>query len=191
MQETGFLNFGQPLERVIAPIDRPHRLVVSGSWEVPVGKERRFGSSLPRALDYVVGGWELSWIGTFASGQPVGGWSGAVVTRPLQHVERTIDKWFDTGAFAPQPPFTLRTLSSNLSAVRLDGTKNVDLTLAKKFPLPWREGMNFELQGQFFNLFNTPQFGAPNTSVTSPAFGTVTSQVNSPRWVQVALKVNF
>jgi outer membrane receptor protein involved in Fe transport len=191
MQDLTFLNFGFPLEHVISPLDRPHRLVVSGLWDIPLGKERRLGKSLPRPLLQVIGDWNLSWIVTFQSGQPVSGWGGAVLIRPLQHVESSLDKWFDTGAFAPQPAFTLRSVSSLISQIRADGTQRVDLTLGKQFRLPWREGMHVELQGRFFNLLNTPQFAAPNTSVTSSAFGTVTSQANQPRNIQVALRIVF
>lgn len=51
--------------------DRPHRLVFSGSWQLPFGKGRQFGSTMPRPLDFVFGGWEYNWIGTFQSGLPV------------------------------------------------------------------------------------------------------------------------
>jgi len=189
MQELGYLYFSLPLERVISPLDRTHRLVVSGQWDVPVGKGRSFGSGLPKPLLFVIGNWETTFIVQYATGQPVGGWVGAVATRAPQDVSPTIAKWFDTGAFAPLPPFTVPTLSSRSSQIRADSTKAVDLTLAKEFHI--HDRLTFRLQGQFYNLLNTPQFDVPNTTVTSPAFGTVTSQANQPRWIQVSGKIVF
>jgi hypothetical protein len=49
-----------------------------------------------------------------------------------------------------------------------------------------------QLRGEFFNLFNHPRFGAPNTDPGSSSFGRVTpSQNNMPRVVQLALKLSF
>ncbi|HYM06925.1 MAG TPA: hypothetical protein VEU11_10230, partial [Terriglobales bacterium] len=38
-----------------------HRFIAYSIWEVPVGHGRKFGSSMPKFLDHVVGGWETSW----------------------------------------------------------------------------------------------------------------------------------
>ena len=38
-----------------------HRLVTYGIVESPYGRGRKYGADLPKALDYVVGGWQLSW----------------------------------------------------------------------------------------------------------------------------------
>ena len=45
-------------------------------------------------------------------------------------------------------------------------------------------------QPQLINLFNTPQFGNPNTNFGSPAFGSITS-AGLPRNLQLALKLLF
>lgn len=187
MQQVGFLNNYQPLEQVISPIDRTHRFVMTAQWDLPVGKGKKFGSSLPTPLMLAIGNWELTGVTTHASGQPVGFGSGIINTRPLQHIDPTFDKWFDTGAFAPQPAFTLRTLSTNNSQIRADATHNVDLTISKDFPI--MERLKFRLMMMMFNAFNTPQFSAPNTSVTSSAFGSINGQANQPRWIQFGAKL--
>jgi hypothetical protein len=38
-----------------------HRFLAYGMWDAPIGRGRRFGSHLPRGLDYAIGGWQLSW----------------------------------------------------------------------------------------------------------------------------------
>lgn len=66
----------------------------------------------------------------------------------------------------------------------------LDASLFKQFSL--HEGVNFEIRGEFFNVLNTPIFGAPNTSIGSSAFGVVTrTQVNDPRIGQLTARINF
>jgi len=49
--------------------DTPHRLVVSGTYELPAGKNHSFANS--GAMEKVLGDWQLNAIATFASGQPL------------------------------------------------------------------------------------------------------------------------
>jgi len=54
------------------------------------------------------------------------------------------------------------------------------------------ERLNVEFRAEFFDLFNHPQFGAPNSTQTSPTFGVVSNTVNSTfRIVQFGLKFSF
>ncbi len=38
-----------------------HRFITYGIYDTPVGRGRKFGSSMPKIFDYLVGGWQLSW----------------------------------------------------------------------------------------------------------------------------------
>lgn len=38
-----------------------HRFIVYSVWELPVGRDRKFGSSLTKVADALIGGWETSW----------------------------------------------------------------------------------------------------------------------------------
>jgi outer membrane receptor protein involved in Fe transport len=191
MQELAYLNpTDTHLEHVITPIDRPNRFVFSGEWDIPFGSGKKFGNDLPGAVRFVLGNWETSWIATVQSGQPVGPWPrNAMLTRPIQPVDQTVDRWFDTGEFTTLPPYTLSTLSTYTSWIRADGTHNVDFILSKNFPI--RETVGFRLKAELFNITNTPQFAAPSTSVTSTSFGGVFSQSNNPRWFTLGGTLNF
>ena len=54
-----------------AGFDMRHRFVTSFSYELPVGKGRQFVNK-SRLLDYLIGGYDLSWIQTIDTGNPFG-----------------------------------------------------------------------------------------------------------------------
>lgn len=54
-----------------AGFDQRHRFITSFTYELPFGKGRSFANT-KKWLDYIVGGWNLSWIQTVATGNPFG-----------------------------------------------------------------------------------------------------------------------
>jgi len=75
--------------------------------------------------------------------------------------------------------------------LRQDGIKNFDFALFKRTTFGPGERMGLEFRTEFFNIFNTPQFAAPNTTQVSPTFGQVTATLGNPRLVQFGLKFTF
>jgi hypothetical protein len=73
--------------------------------------------------------------------------------------------------------------------LRTDWARNFDFALMKRFR--YRERLRAQFRVEAFNLFNTPQFAAANTSLSSPSFGTVSSTLGIPRNIQLALKLEF
>lgn len=72
--------------------------------------------------------------------------------------------------------------ASRVNELNLGLFKNLSIT----------ERVKVQLRGEFFNMFNHPRFGAPNTDPGSSSFGRVTpSQNNMPRVIQVAMKLSF
>ncbi len=53
-----------------AGYDRNHVAVANATYELPIGKGRRFVNS-NRVLDWIVGGYELAWVQTFNTGNPI------------------------------------------------------------------------------------------------------------------------
>ena len=93
-------------------------------------------------------------------------------------------------AFIGLPSYTLNTLGPVLPGIRTEIPVNVDFAIFKTFSITERTKMQFRANA--YNLANTPQFGAPNTSFGSANFGLITlSQVNDPRIVELALKLSF
>ena len=59
------------LNKARATYDRTHVFVTSATYELPVGKGRRFLNN-NKYLNFLVGGYDLAWIQTFESGNPFG-----------------------------------------------------------------------------------------------------------------------
>jgi hypothetical protein len=100
--------------------------------------------------------------------------------------ESRLGAWFNVSCFSQPAPYTFGDVSRTMPNLRTDGVHNLDFALFKNFG--FGERTKLQLRGEAFNLLNTPQFGAPNTSFGSQTFGQVTSQANQPRLIQVAAK---
>lgn len=101
--------------------------------------------------------------------------------------ERKISHWFNTAIFSSPAPYEYGNSRRNI--VRLDGVNNVDMSVARTFPI--RDTLHIQFRGEFFNLANRQQFDAPDNYYGDAAFGQVSGTVNTGRQVQLALKVLF
>jgi hypothetical protein len=63
-------NVAKIKNRSLSFADRPHRITISGVWDLPIGKNKRFLGDAGRVLDLAVGGWELAGAYIFNSGRP-------------------------------------------------------------------------------------------------------------------------
>ena len=57
-------------EERLSEFDVPHRFVVSGIYELPFGRDRRWASRAPLA-DAFIGGWSIQAIGQMQTGRPI------------------------------------------------------------------------------------------------------------------------
>lgn len=194
-------------QRGSSTFDVRHKLAMSGSYEIPVGKGKRFMTSAPKAADWIIGGWQVNNILTLQSGLPFtlvmqtsnlntgtgSQFPNRIGSGALSSSERTIDRWFDVTAFAAPPLFTFGNSGRNI--LYGPGTKQLDLSLFKSFN--FSEKHRAELRGEAFNITNTPQFNNPNTSIGFAGAARITS-AGSPtvyqrtsRQIQLALKLYF
>src|SRR5439155_6768864 len=58
-------------EERVAASDVPHRVTMSGIWELPFGHGRHWESDANGLADALIGGWSLQAIGQMQSGQPI------------------------------------------------------------------------------------------------------------------------
>jgi hypothetical protein len=199
LDATSFLNTSDTTPWYgVSSADRPHRVVISGIWELPVGRGRAFASNIPKALDYAIGGWQLNAVISRQSGSPLT-WGNIIFNGNVNDIilpkdQRSVDRWFNTGAgfnriSSQQLGSNLRTFPLRFGSIRGDGQALWNLSAIKYFPIT--ESVRFELRGECFNALNHPNLNDPNLSPTSASFGAITAQDGFAREFQVAARIRF
>lgn len=202
-------------ERSLSSQDVSQRLVISYVLDLPFGHGKKFLGSLGGAADKVVSGWGVDGVTTFQRGFPVKISYGA--STPLSSLSLGIgtlrpnvvpgcsksrsgsptsrlNGWFNTSCFTPPPDWGFGDEARVDSSIRLQGINNFDFALFKRTAFGPSERMALEFRTEFFNLFNHPQFGAPNgtcCTANNPNFGVVNSTLGNPRLIQFGLKFIF
>ena len=195
--------YNRRAERSIDPTDIAQRFVLSGVYELPVGRGKPLNIS-NGFLNAVIGGWQTQGIFTIQTGLPLNitGANNNLATRPNSTGQSakldnpTQYEWFNTSAFVNPLSYTYGNLGRTLPDVRGPGTVNVDLSLIKDFHI-W-ERFSVQLRGEAFNIANHVNLGMPNTSFSpgangqnvSATFGTITT-ASAARILQLGAKVIF
>jgi hypothetical protein len=165
-----------------------HGFTETSVWEIPVGRGKRFLSSTPRALNYVIGGWEFADVLTYKSAHYPIFPAMLQVGNPTADVPRGY--YFNPNAFALLPPWTRRTNQNTYSGVKGPSYFNIDATLNKNIKI--NERFTAKFSATAYNVLNTYVPADPNTNnVGSPTFGQSTDQGNSGRQVDLGMKVVF
>jgi hypothetical protein len=199
---------------VIGFNDRTHVLKGYVAWELPFGRGRKW---MDRRgwLDALLGGWQLSVIFRYMSGEPLevyssnwyAGWSSHfypiyVNADPHGHYDVEFDGRFD--ATNPGAPGNLYFDPSNFSnppygefgegpgrfeQLRGFGFSGEDLGLMKNFTFGNRYRLQVRLE--LINVFNRHSYVDPVTDISSPSFGYVPSATGEPRKGQIGLRFEF
>jgi hypothetical protein len=145
-----------------------------GIYELPIGRGRRFGSDMHPVADAIVGGWSVSGIYRYLSGQLLN-FGGMNVSGDPTVSNPDRQQWFNTASFSRLAPFTRRTNPWYFDDVRGPFYSNLDLTLAKKFRITEALGLEFRMEA--YNFANSFMGANPSTDVNSGNFGRITSQL--------------
>ena len=100
---------GRRVEHKLGGEDRPFRLSIAPIWQIPIGRQGMLGKSLPKAVDAVVGGWQLSGQFSIQSGVPVVFGTDSFFSGKnfaLSSDEQSLKRWFDTSQFQRFPDKT-------------------------------------------------------------------------------------
>lgn len=208
-------------DKGLSPSNVPQSLVVSAVWDLPVGRDMRYGTNMNRLLNGVIGGWSVDAIATMQKGNPF------TVTAP-NHVAWPADQiradrycngrselrnknlrtnglyWIETGSVSAvsSPCFVdPATDPHNTSDVPWSfGTSGFDILTGPGLnnwdmgihkAFPIHETMRFVIRGEFFNAWNHAQFDNPDSNVASPTFGQVNATQHPARQVQVGGTLTF
>jgi TonB dependent receptor len=177
-------------DKAVSSQDVPQRFVVSPTYELPIGRKRAYLSSLPRAAEFLIGGWQMNGILTFQKGLPIqlsnggnstglnspGIWASDNGQNPARSgaIANRLNEYFVQADFYQTPNFTFGDVGRFLPNVRAPGTHNLDFSLFKTFYAT--EKMRFQFRAAAFNFTNSPTWASPGANVASPStFGIVTS----------------
>lgn len=200
MDGAGYLNqTDERTEKVVSDQDYTHRFAISGIYELPFGRGKKWLASMPRLTDHLLGGWQLQAWYEGQTGQALG-FGNAIFNGNLADIElpksrRTELRWFNVDAgfnrnSQEQLVNNIRTFPSRFNGVRSDGINNLNVSAFKKIRL--KERVTLELSFETFNTLNHVQFANPNTNPTSAAFGSITGEKgHGQRQVTTGLKVKF
>lgn len=188
-------------EYALAPFDVPHNFALSGSYQLPVGRNRKYLNNTNSFVNAVVGGWQVQTILVMRSGTPYTpvissdrANTGVGSQRPnlnpagcSANFQRTLKNWFDKSCYVVAPIYSYGQVRAN--TLRADTYNQFDGSVFKNFAMPRETTLSF--RAEFFNFPNTVSFNAPNATVDAAAGGQVTSTSNSQRSIQFAMKYNF
>jgi hypothetical protein len=181
--------------------DATHILTSYATYDLPIGRGRKFGNNMNKVADAVVGGWQVNGIlslhtgfpltmsGSDASGTNSRG-SRADCVAPVNILGQQNSpsggyQWFDPSAFGPAAPGTFG--SCGVGTIRGPGLHTLDLSLAKFFSFTERQKL--ELRAEAINVSNTPILNSPNVGLGST--NGLLQSAQGARNVQFALKYLF
>ncbi|MCC6591447.1 MAG: TonB-dependent receptor [Bryobacterales bacterium] len=165
-----------------------HRMTIAGSYDLPFGRGRQMMANTHPLVNALLGGWTASGIYTYASGTFVR-FGQAIISESPAIDNPTRDRWFDTSRFTRPEAFTPRLNPYQYEGVTGPRTWNVDLTLAKFFPLTERVRLEFRMES--YNVTNSFIPSMPDANVLSTTFGRSTNQGNFGREFQYTARLHF
>jgi hypothetical protein len=216
--------FSPNLARAVSDYDLTHQVNLNWIADLPIGKGRALAHNANGIVDAFIGGWQLSGLARWTSGFPYsvdGGqrwptdWFLTAITQMTARPKTGIFHLLGTDAngkpYAFVSPFANPTAAQNdftlplpggvgsRNVLRGDGFASWDMSLAKRWKMPYRETHNLQFRWEVFNVPNLTRFNAQGvgasllTSLTqSPGtFGAYTSLLTQPRVMQFALRYEF
>jgi len=192
---------------------RNHTIVVATLYELPFGHGKRFLHDVPKGVDYLVGGWQLSNATTWMSGQGFnvsytncGTDNDAGVCLPdvvgsTTPSHRTQQQWYvpasavlanngDVSGPWRRPQFgTFGDVGRNT----LVGPRWFDSDLSVFKTVPIKEQIHAQFRAEFYNVFNHANLGNPNGCVDCSGGGEITNLAPNAtmRRMQFALRLEF
>jgi hypothetical protein len=207
-------DFTPNLARAASDFDLRHQVNANWIIELPFGRGRAFAHDSGKVLDALIGGWEVTGLARWTTGFPFsvdGGqrwptnWFLTAIAQMTSQPQTGVFKRNGSVSIFADPAtaqtdFTLplpgQVGSRNI--LRGDGFASWDMSLGKRWQLPW-ESSSLQFRWEVFNVPNLTRFNAQGvgssllTSLTqSPNnFGAYTSLLTQPRVMQFALRLEF
>jgi hypothetical protein len=187
---------------------QPYNTTTSFVYSLPFGHGKRWGGSLPTAVDALVGGWQLAGINTVTPGEMVtftytpaaafqvsaitNDFSGAnnyrpnLVCDPYAAGQQSIGQWFNPACVVIPTDQSQPFGNAPRNNVRGPNFWQIDLAASKNVSLGGQARLQLRLEA--FNLFNRVNFTQPASNRSNSTFGTITGTFDQ-RQLQLGVKV--
>jgi hypothetical protein len=189
-------------------LDFRHQGSGNFSYELPLGRGKRFLNGLNGMPDKLAGGWQFNGIVTLLSGFPFtplvgsnqsGNGNQFSPDRPNWNPNfqgavklRTVDQWYDPNAFSLPKSGTW----GNVGRGVLDGPGLAEFDFSVFKTTPITETTRVLFRAEFFNITNRTNFGLPNPNIfsggtISASAGKIVATTGTSRQIQLGLKLMF
>jgi len=182
-------------------LDMPHRVVLSPIVELPFGEGKPWATK--GLANIIAGGWTVSVIATYESGQPLNvvqnadntgsfsgvqrpNWTGVDPATPGSTIDRLIN-YINPAAYEAAQPFTFGTGTRTDPRIRSPFRTNYDMVLAKTLSVG--TSLKAQIRLEMLNATDNPKFvGGGDSRFGRSSFGTISRQAGFPRTTQFLLR---
>jgi hypothetical protein len=181
-------------------------------FELPFGRGKSVAANVPYWLNEAVGGWSISGLPSWHTGNAYSASSNAFVAGFANNAPATLlgsigllkakinggqgaglQAFSDPGAALAAYTGPTGFNIGQRNNLRGPGWFNIDLGLGKTFPV-YEDKVNLKFRVDAFNATNHPSFNEPTTDITQSSgvpFGTISSTASTARVLQGALRLEF
>ena len=176
------LGGGDSGEWAYSSFDHRHAIVASAMYQLPFGVRLNGTFTAQSGSPFTVNlGVDQANIGAGPAQRP-----NQLRDPNLAGGDRSVERWFDTSAFALPAPYSFGSAPRN--SVVGPGYASVDLAIARTWTA--RAASHIELRVEIFNLLNRTNLDLPNRTFGTPNFGRIFSARNA-REIQLGVKGSF
>ncbi len=186
----------------LSNFDVPQNWKGSVIYALPLGKGKALLNN-NSVLDAIVGGWQLSSLFLYQSGnvftvqmnsnntnsQANSQYPNVVPGVPLYPANKTAAEWFNPAAFVAPGAFTYGNAGRNI--LRGPRYSDVDFSAAKTVRFPKWEAGQLQFRFDATNALNHTSLGIPNSSIGASTVGQITGAQLSGRVLQLGARMSF
>jgi hypothetical protein len=197
-------SFNRRFDRGRSTYDRPHRLAVNGVFELPWMRDQK------GVAGRIAGGWQISGFLSLQAGAPFSPLAGedpgfrltGIDTLVGNSIRPNVNTSLDLATMPLQDIIAAggRNLFSRVTAanpignagrniLRADGINNVDLGINKNIKVA--EGHRLQVRFEFYNLFNSRDFGIPEANILNTGWGLQWNTDGGNRRIVAGLRYTF
>jgi hypothetical protein len=209
------------IERTVSTSNQPQHVVITGVWDLPLGRTVLASSGWQRAI---FGGYKFSSIFQAYSGSPLpitgtscntnpaqitcmpsynpafagsarinGKWGNGVTRTNYNQANTPSNLFINSAAFIYAPAYTFGNLPRTAPYnIFGPGNYNLDFSLRRSFGLHFTESARVNLQADMYNISNHTQFAVASPVYGNASFGQVSgTQANGRRAVQLSGRIEF